>query len=453
MKLRSLMTLALLIFACDNDEDAASTPLNLNAVSVTLVNEASLDTLINVISNDRYVLLGEASHGTSEFYEWRAAISKQLIQQNEFKIIAVEGDWPDLFRLNEYINGSTEHGNTATEVLRKLNRWPTWMWANEEVAAFAEWLKNYNSTLSAEQRVHFYGLDVYSLWDSLNEILSYLNGKDPSSADAAEKAIDCFAPFASQDEFAYAEAKLSGGTDCADELEALLSIVENTATDDGAEATLNAIQNARIALNAERYYVAALQSNASSWNIRDEHMMETIERIEDHYGSDAGIIVWAHNTHVGDARATTMAEQGMVNLGQLVREAKGEENVYVTGFGTYTGYVIAASSWGNATMSMSVPHARTGSWESILHQASASDRIIFVDALKNNDSYNKKIGHRAIGVVYNPSSEQGNYVPSIIPERYNAFIFLDETTALKPLSSISTGRVRQRQNIMDRMND
>ena len=427
------------LFSCDKEEvandDEQETGL-LGEAAFPLETTDDLDVLINDIGDSRYVLLGEASHGTSEYYTWRAEISKRLIEEKGFDIIAVEGDWPDLYRLNQYVKGSSAHGTSAEEVLSHLDRWPSWMWANEEVADFGEWIRNHNQGQSQGQQVGFYGVDVYSFWDSMEEVIIYLESTNPEAAERAREAYNCLQPFM-QDEWAYAQAKVSGEVDCADELNTVLKMVEqemnNAPTKD--EAAFNALQNALVTVNAERYYVAALGSNAQSWNIRDRHMMQTINNLTEQYGEDAKIIVWEHNTHVGDARATTMATAGMINVGQLVREQHAEEGVYIVGFGTYTGTVLAASSWGAERQVMNVPKARPNSWEAILHAEPPSDKIILLEELENKAPFNEVLGHRAIGVVYNPAAEEGNYVPSLLPERYDAFIFLDETKALTPIQT------------------
>jgi erythromycin esterase len=250
------------------------------------------------------------------------------------------------------LHGADPSQASARQVLSRLSRWQTWMWANEEIVTLAESLRTHNQTLAPEQQVNFYGMDVYSLWDSMQEVLSYLQRTNPESAAAATAALNCFGPYEREDEFTYAQDKARGQVNCAEELKTLLTKVEEQAAKDNDEAAFNAIQNARVALNAERYYSTAVQSNSASWNVRDEHMAETIDHIISHHGPDTKIIIWAHNTHVGDARATEMEEQGMVNIGQLLREKYGDDNVHATGFGTYSGTVIAARSWGNATTIM-----------------------------------------------------------------------------------------------------
>jgi erythromycin esterase-like protein len=246
----------------------------------------------------------------------------------------------------------------------------------------------------------------------------------------------CFKPFNGEGQD-YALSVMNSSTTCKTQTARLYRSVMNatggkTAT---SEPAFVAQQNALVAYNAERYYSAMVRSNAESWNIRDEHMAETIQRLLDFHGSDSKVIIWAHNTHIGDARYTDMASGGEINVGQLMRERFGRENVYAVGFGSYGGKVIASSSWGGAIESMNVPSAQQGSWEHMLHQQEGGDRILLSSELRETQSLKKSIGHRAIGVVYAPYSERGNYVPSVIPERYDAFLYFEKTTALKPLNT------------------
>src|SRR5258706_10181183 len=288
---------------------------------------ASLEPLENDIGNSKVVMLGEASHGTHEYYTWRTAISKKLIREKEFQFIAVEGDWPDCYRINRYVKGYKDAGTDIANVLKSFDRWPTWMWANWEVAALAEWLSEYNRSLPIEKRVGFYGLDVYSLWDSMKAMMRYLDKEDKQAAQSVRKAILCFEPF-NEDEQLYARWSLNDHN-CSDEVIALLKEIRMKARflDGDREAGFNTEQNALIAVNAERYYRSMVGFDNESWNIRDRHMMETLERLLRFHEPLSKGIVWEHNTHIGDARATDMARSGMVNIGHLAREKKGEENV------------------------------------------------------------------------------------------------------------------------------
>lgn len=421
-----------------NNETEAAIP----ASAITaLESPQDLDRLLNEIGDSHYVLLGEASHGTAEYYTWRAEITKRLVKEKGFTIVAVEGDWPDLYKLNKYVKGSAEQGTSARQVLQQLDRWPTWMWANEEVADLGEWLRTYNQSQEPAKQVGFYGIDVYSLQASMEEVLAYLEEQDPASASIARDALACFAPY-NGDEWAYAQAASNTDKSCADELAAVLAAVQQQAENAPArdEAVFNAAQNALVAINAERYFTTAVRDNAASWNVRDRHMMETINRLVDQQGDEAKVIIWEHNTHVGDARATDMANAGMVNVGQLVREQHSDQGVYIVGFGSYAGTVVAASRWEGQMQVMQVPQAIPGSWEALLHSLEPTNLIVFMDELRGNSKFTKPIGHRAIGVVYNPASEQGNYVPSVMPARYDAFVFIDETNALHPLQNTDGAR-------------
>ena len=393
-----------------------------------------LDALLLDIQDKPVIMLGEASHGTHEYYTWRTAISKRLIQEKGFRFIAVEGDWPDCYKINRYVKGYKDAGNNIREVLGTFDRWPTWMWANWEVAALAEWLRTYNQQLPMDERVGFYGLDVYSLWDSMREMVQYLEKEDPQAAQTVKQAIHCFQPY-EDNEHAYARVALTEHS-CRDKVLALLREVRLKAhhLDGEPEAGFNTEQNALIAVNAEKYYRSMMSFDNESWNVRDTHMMETLDRLLQFHGAGSKGIVWEHNTHIGDARATDMKRAGMVNIGQLAREQYGINQVYLVGFGSYQGTVIAGEEWGAPMKVMVVPQAKEGSIENALHRESTQNRYVLFNNEDFRTIYATPIGHRAIGVVYNPDRERwGNYVPSLMPDRYDAFIFIDQTRALHPL--------------------
>jgi erythromycin esterase len=397
-----------------------------------LNNSKDLDFLIGDIGDRAVVMLGEASHGTHEFYTWRTAISKRLIEEKGFNFIAVEGDWPDCYKINRFVKGYKDAGDAIENVLKNFDRWPTWMWGNWEVAALAEWLREHNKNLSSDKKTGFYGLDVYSLWDSMKAMMHYLETEDPQAAKSVKKAIRCFEPF-NENEQQYARFTLND-SDCRDEVLALLKEVRMKAQflDGDREAGFNTEQNALIAVNAEKYYRTMMDFDNESWNVRDRHMMETLERLMEFHGEKAKGIVWEHNTHIGDARATDMSRAGMVNIGQLAREEYGPENVYLAGFATYSGTVIAGEEWGANMQEMEVPPAKKGSIESILNEQNKDGYILFNS--QNEEVYNKATPHRAIGVVYDPAMEKyGNYVPSVLSQRYDALIFINKTKALHPL--------------------
>jgi erythromycin esterase-like protein len=408
-----------------------------------LADAGDLDPLLDAIGDARYVLLGEASHGTSEYYSWRARLSQRLIREKGFSFLAVEGDWPDCYRVNRYVKGYRGAGESAREVLHAFDRWPTWMWANWEVVALAEWLKGHNQSLDEGRKVGFYGLDVYSLWESLHSLMSYLKRTDPEALAAAERAFRCFEPYG-EDVQEYARATAFVPTSCEDEVVGLLGELRGRSKlyENDPEAAFNAEQSALVVVGAERYYRAMVRGGPESWNVRDHHMADTLDRLMVHHRARQGqrpkAIVWEHNTHIGDARATDMANAGMTNIGQLARERHEGEGVFLVGFGSYRGSVIAGRSWGAKMERMPVPEAREGSWEELLHGAVGKDGLLLLSGAEGDALFEPR-GHRAIGVVYNPAHERyGNYVTTILPERYDAFLYLDESQALHPLHLAST---------------
>jgi erythromycin esterase-like protein len=408
----------------------------------SLPDESALEPLYDEIGDSRIVMLGEASHGTHEYYTWRSYISRKLIEEKGFQLIAVEGDWPDCYKLNRYIKGYVEDGKSALDILHAFNRWPTWMWANWEIVALAEYLRKRNEGYMANQRVGFYGLDVYSLWESMESIMSYLQKTDPKAFKTAVTAFRCFEPYKEDEGRAYARASRLVPDLCRDEVVDLLTEIRNKMPlyNSDYENVFSAEQNALIAVNAEKYYRAMMEGGPHAWNVRDRHMADTLNRLLEFHGDKSKVIVWEHNTHIGDARATDMAEDGMFNIGELARvEHPGE--VFLIGFGSYRGSVMAGKGWGAPMQKMNMPPAQKGSWEHLLHSISEENKLIFMHDLTSDPWWMEHyIGHRAIGVVYHPSAEYGNYVPTILPMRYDAFIFLDETQALHPIHIIPHGR-------------
>jgi erythromycin esterase-like protein len=407
----------------------------------SLRTSADLEPLLTAIGEARVVLLGEASHGTHEYYTWRTALSKRLIEEKGFQFIAVEGDWPDCFAVNAAIKQEGTHYGSAARLLQTFDRWPAWMWGNWEIAALVDWLHRHNLSQRPEQRVGFYGLDVYSLWESLQAVLQYAEKQGDGAITAARKAFRCFEPY-SDDPQEYARAVAFVSEDCQAEVSDVLKALRRQAAErhptnlPEREQAFGAEQNALVAVNAERYYKAMLRGGGASWNVRDQHMMETLSRLLDLHGPTSKAIVWAHNTHIGDARYTDMRREDTVNIGQLAREQLGREQVFSVGFGSYQGSVIAGREWGAPLEQITVPPATRNSWENRLHeQLDGADALLLSTELKSDPGLRQPVGHRAIGVVYRPQFEQfGNYVPSLIPERYDAFLFLDRTRALHPLA-------------------
>lgn len=397
-----------------------------------------LGPLIDSIGDAKYVLLGEASHGTSEFYTLRAELTKRLIKEKGFSVIAVEGDWPSCQHINRYIKNIGTPNKDIKEVLQAFNRWPTWMWANEEISELVDWLKSFNQKSNRTNKVGFYGLDVYSLWESMDEIIKYLDRTGNSGLKEARSAFSCFEPYNRNNE-SYAVSAGYLSENCIKEALELLTVIRKNKWkyDDEDENSLNMEVNSLVTVNAEEYYRTMVLSDSKSWNVRDIHMVEALNAVMKFYGDDAKVIIWEHNTHVGDARATDMKNAGMVNVGQLIRQQNYPEDVYIVGFGTHSGTVIASTEWGVDYLVTNVPAAQPGSWEDLMHKAGARNQyLLFTD--ENREKFGKTVGHRAIGVVYRPAQEQyGNYVPSIMSSRYDGFIFVDKTHALHPLAKES----------------
>lgn len=402
--------------------------------AVRFEDKSDLDTIINSIGDARYVLLGEASHGTSEFYTIRAELSKRLIQEKGFSFIAVEGDWPSCYRVNRYIKSYyAKPPQLEFLLIQSFTRWPSWMWANKEILDFITWLKKHNDEQARQKKVGFYGIDMYSLFESMEEIIRYLEKKDPSRLESAKKAFSCFQPF-EKDEQEYAISAGYLSESCEEEVIKLLLDIQSKreSYEDDPEGGLSLELNAQVAAHAEHYYRSMVKGDTETWNIRDRHMTEAVEKLMDFHGPEAKVIIWEHNTHIGDARATDMAEEGMVNVGQLIRESHIPEDVYALGFGTHRGSVIAGDAWGAPYKKISVPPASDDSWEGIFHAAGAHDQIMLLK--EHHERFQDVKGHRAIGVVYNPRYEHlGNYVPTSLSNRYDAFIFINHSNALHPL--------------------
>jgi erythromycin esterase len=415
----------------------------LSHITFPLENADDLNPLMGHIGNAKYVLLGAASHGTHEYYSWRMKITKRLIEEKNFSFIAVEGDWPDCYRLNRFIKGYPYAGKSAQAILEEFKRWPTWIWANWEMVDFADWLKNYNANLLKDERIGFYGLDVFSFGESMNAIVNYLEKNDTEALKKAKKILNYFEPFLKDEGESFARSSIFISDVIEKELLSLLKEINRKIShyNSDKENVLSTQQNAYVAVNAERYYRTMLNGGTDAWNIRDRHMSKTLDRLMKYHGEHSKVIVWEHNAHVGDARATDMCTEGMINLGQLITEKYASDGVVAVGFGSFSGSVIAGRKWGDVMRKIIVPEAIPGSWEDIFHIASGgNNRLLMMNRLNGEACISSHILHRGIGVVYNPESEKFiNYVPSIIPMRYDAFIYIDKTKALHPLHFISDG--------------
>ncbi len=408
----------------------------IRALARPLVTDRDLDALVARVSTARFVCLGEASHGTHEFYRWRAALTRRLVEEQGCTWIGVEGDWPDCWRLNRWVRGSEQQHLDARGVLAGFERWPTWMWANTDVADFLDWLHGWNRAQPAERRVGFYGLDVYSLWDSLRRTIDWLTLNAPAAVPDAMRAWQCLLPF-HEDPHSYAWSTRLVPEGCEADVVGMLAEVRRRTRDlaDGGdvEGAFDAAQNAEVAAGAERYYRTMVTGDRRSWNVRDHHMADTIDRIADHVGPGSRGVVWEHNTHVGDARATDMAREGLVNVGQLLRERHGDRDVVLVGFGCHRGSVLAASAWGTPERVLRVPAARRLTHEDFLHRALGRAAVLVFGPDRSGPWLSSWWGHRAVGVVYDPARGAGNYVPTRMGARYDALVWLEETGPLHPL--------------------
>ncbi len=400
---------------------------------------ADLDPLLERIGDARIVAIGEASHGTHEYYAWRAALTRRLIEERGFDLVAVEGDWPDCYRVNRSVKLRPGADEDPRDALDAFARWPTWMWANDDVVDFCRWLRELNAGRPDDRRVGFYGLDVYSLWDSMHELVGWMRENEPAHAETAVRALQCFEPFG-EDGAEYAFASRFAPTSCeqtvVDLLHRLCEERGKGVLADDPEARFSAEQNAAVVVGAERYYRAMVGGSAESWNVRDVHMVDTLDRLLARTDDPAGTkaVLWEHNTHIGDARATDMAGAGMVTVGQLLRERHGRDDVVLVGLGSHRGGVIAGEKWGAQMARMPVPPARPGSVEALLHESVGADALFVVPREDRPAWLERRLDHRAIGVVYRPEREKwGNYVPTVLGERYDAFLHLEETAPLQPL--------------------
>lgn len=401
------------------------------------------DALMGVIGDANFVLLGEASHGTHEFYQARAEITKRLLKEKQFTAIAVEADWPDAYRVNRYVRGRDDDHN-GREALAGFQRFPLWMWRNVDVLAFIDWLRTYNSTLPEGQpKIGFYGLDLYSLYRSIQAVITYLERVDPEAAKRARERYACFEQFGEDTEaYGYA-AGLRLSSSCEDEVvRQLIELQQHppimtTHTEPIAEDEFfSASQNARLVKNAEKYYRTLFQGRVSSWNLRDRHMAETLAALVEHFeqqGVRPKIVVRAHNSHLGDARATSQSQQKELNVGQLVRERYGN-TARLIGFTTYTGTVTAASDWDGPHERKRVRPALPESYETLFHQAKGEPFFLSLQDEHIAHALATPQLERAIGVIYRPQTERlSHYFSAHLPEQFDAIFHFDDTQAVEPL--------------------
>ena len=404
------------------------------------------DPLVSRIGEARFALLGEASHGTHEFYSERAEITKRLITEKNFVAVAVEADWPDAYRLNRYVRGASDDVD-AVEALADFRRFPTWMWRNEVVVEFIEWLRAYNDALpQGAEKVGFYGLDLYSLHASMKAVLRYLEKVDPEAATKARERYSCFDHFGEDTQAYGLMTRLNLSKSCEEEVVNQLIELQRRAGQfarNGGQLAddelFYAEQNARLVKNAEAYYRSVFLEEVSSWNLRDRHMAETLDALVTHLsrkGRRAKLAVWEHNSHLGDARATEMGQRCELNVGQLTREKYGREAVLV-GFTTHHGTVTAASDWGKPAERKRVRPALAGSYEALFH-TTGRDRFLLIP--NDSDAMAQQLSaprlERAIGVIYRPETErQSHYFRARLTDQFDAVLHFDETRAVKPLET------------------
>ena len=404
----------------------------------TLEEEEAFGAQFDRFGEAKMVLLGEASHGTSEFYRARAAITQRLIKHHGFNMVAVEADWPDAAHIDRHVR----HRPVVGEERQAFTRFPAWMWHNTEVETFTEWLRQHNASLPFQQRTSFRGLDIYSLRASMVAVLDYLDRIDPDAANLARQRYSCLTPWHSEPAL-YGHAVLRGEQDACEEavvaqLQTLLDHRLEYMAKENGEAYFNATQNARVVRAAEQYYRLMYRGSTQSWNLRDRHMFNTLQQLIQAKGPDAKVVVWAHNSHIGNASATEMGWQGQFNIGELCRNAYGDQAVLI-GFGTQSGYVAAADNWDSPMQIKQVVPSRTDSFERIFHETQLPRALIDLRHSHHTDARDRLTPtrlERAIGVIYRPESEYySHYFKASLAEQFDAYVWFDETIPITPLPS------------------
>jgi erythromycin esterase-like protein len=403
------------------------------------------DALLDLVGDARFVLLGEATHGTHEFYEERARISQRLIREKGFTAVAVEADWPDAYRVNRYVRAQGGDAD-AVAALSGFERFPAWMWRNRDVCNFIEWLRGHND--ATKSKVGFYGLDLYSMFTSMQEVLKYLDQVDPNAAAEARRHYGCFDHYEEDSQHYGYAAAIGMSESCErgviDTLQALQQRAFDYMRSDGIDAEdayFYAQQNARLVKNAEEYYRTMFKGRVSSWNLRDSHMAETLDALARHLSHDgkpAKIVIWEHNSHIGDARATEVGGLGEWNVGELARKAYGDQTRLI-GFSTFDGWVTAASEWDGPAERKRVRPALPGSYEQILHETGVPRFFLPLrGASPAREALSEKRLERAIGVLYLPRTErQSHYFAADLPRQFDAVIHIDRTSAVHPLDATS----------------
>jgi protein-L-isoaspartate(D-aspartate) O-methyltransferase len=403
----------------------------------TSIDSVNLESMLRRIGAARVVLLGESTHGTSEFYRMRERITRELIEKKGFAFVAIEGDWPDAARIDHYVR----HSRVPPSEWTAFARFPVWMWRNREVREFVDWLRARNADVKPGDRVAFHGLDLYSLYNSIRSVLDYLDRVDPKAAEVARHRYGCLTPWQS-DPSVYGQATLSGQYQtCEREVTSMLADLMQKrrayAEHDG-ERFLDAVQNARLVANAERYYRTMYYGSRASWNLRDSHMFETLKNLLAFHGPQSKGIVWAHNSHVGDSAATEMSARDEYNIGHLCRQEFGDTS-YSIGFGTNSGTVAAASNWDEPMQVKTVRPGLAGSYERLCHETGDARFLLPLRGIGPTAPLSGLLHprlERAIGVIYRPETElQSHYFEAVLPRQFDEFVWFDETSAVTPLRS------------------
>lgn len=422
----------------DTAKASVSKRLSQMAIPFGALQDLPIDGLLRRIGDARIVMIGEASHGTSEFYSTRALITRYLIERGHFDFVAIEGDWPDAARVDHFVR----HRRYRASEWTAFARFPTWMWRNDEVRVFVDWLRQWNLHRPEMSRVGFHGLDLYSLYVSIDEVLAYLHRHDPDLAKQALARYRCLLPYR-DDPVAYARAALHPGFQSCEDgiLSVLVTLHEHQrklARHDG-ESLFDALQNASLVASAEEYYRTMFFSDVNAWNLRDTHMFSTLRHLLEHYGEHSRGIIWAHNSHIGDSNATDMSRRGEYNIGRLARAHYGDD-VFSIGFGTHQGTVMAASDWGGPAEVKAVNPSLAGSYERVFHDSGVQRALL---PLRRGDD---ELLHllrphrlqRAIGVIYRPDTERSShYYHASLPRQFDEYIWFDDSRAVTPLAAKS----------------
>ena len=425
-----------LLFSCHAIHNGRTTPaptMTENSADTIryypLENEDDLEVLLNEIGNAKIVLLGESTHGTHEYYAWRAAITKKLIKEKGFDLVAIEGDWDDSYKINQFIRGPLHDSAEVINVLKQYDRWPSSMWGNYEMVPIIQWMNAYNQNRLG--KIGFYGLDLYSFWEWTGEPTVI---EDTAIQHAIKQVRDFFSVY-NNDAMIYADSLRHSGSNGSMVAKHLWNEVQrfthNRQPKDEADFVL--YQHAWLVFEGEQYFRTTIKDHVKAINLRDAHMAATIKRLLDFHGRDSKAVVWVHNGHAGDANYSSMSSSGYASLAQILRNELGRSKIFCVGFGTYKGTVMAGYSWNGRVQEQTVLPAKGGSWEYMLHKINSHNKIILSKDIQDNVSLNKWIEFRSIGAAYEGAAI---YSRSIIPKRFDAFVFIDSTTALHPVENL-----------------